>query len=132
MTSVEIELPANSKFGYLFALIFSLATGYFYLNTSWTWVFVFGGLALLLLAVTIVKPEALRPLNKLWMKFALLLSVVVSPIVFGIIFFGLVTPYAVVMRFFGRDELRTKRSYRETYWILRSQTQPQTNFSLQF
>ncbi len=127
-----MKLPSNSKFGYLFVAIFSLASGYFYFSSSSIWFFVFGGLTFLFLAVTILKPEVLRPLNQLWMKLALLLSYVASPIVYAIIFFGLVTPYALVMRYFGRDELRTRKSSRETYWILRSQTQPQTNFSLQF
>jgi hypothetical protein len=93
---------------------------------------VFIAAALAFLLVTLIKSDALLPLNKLWMRFGLLLSMIVSPIVLGVIFFGLFTPYALIMRIFGRDELRLKIKKGETHWKSRSQTMPQTDFTQQF
>lgn len=62
------------------------------------------------------KPEILFPINKLWMGLGLLLGMIVSPIILGIIFFGLFTPIGLLMRLFGRDELRLIPSNIGSYW----------------
>ena len=46
----------------------------------------------------------------------LALGKVVSPIVLGIIFFGLITPIALIARLMGRDELKLRRPKKSTYW----------------
>ena len=46
----------------------------------------------------------------------LALGKIVSPIVLGIIFFGLITPIALIARLLGRDELKLKRPKKSTYW----------------
>ena len=104
----EVELPSNKKFGFFFTFIFTLVAVYFSSTTNLKWTYAFSIVALLFLLITLIKSDALLPLNKLWMRFALLLGMIISPIVLGIIFFGLVTPYALVMKMFGRDELRLK------------------------
>jgi hypothetical protein len=50
---------------------------------------------------------------------------VVSPLILGIMFFGLFTPFGVVMRAFGRDAM--KRRYepqRASYWERRDPPGP--------
>jgi len=88
----EIELPSNRKFGFFFTFVFGTAATYFYYAANVTWTYVFIIAALIFLIVTLVKSDALLPLNQLWMRFGLLLGMVVSPIVLGFIFFGLFTP----------------------------------------
>ena len=45
---------------------------------------------------------------------------VVTPMAMAVLFFGLVTPIAVLLRIFGRDPLRLKRDPKATtYWIER-------------
>ena len=128
----EMELPSNRKFGFFFTFVCALTATYFYYSANVTWTYVFFAAALAFLLVTLTKSDALLPLNKLWMRFGLLLSMIVSPIVLGVIFFGLFTPYALIMRIFGRDELRLKIKKVETHWKSRSQTMPQTDFTQQF
>ena len=82
--------------------------------------------------ITFVNEHALLPLNKLWMKFGQLIGIIVSPIVLGIIFFGIFTPYSLLMRLFGRDELQLKLRKRKSYWKLRDQSIPITNFRKQY
>ena len=72
---------------------------------SWRWT---GGIALFLLAATIIYPAALKPLNRLWLKFGLLLHKVVNPIVMGFVFFGAVLPTGLIMRALGKELLRRK------------------------
>ena len=53
-------------------------------------------------------------------------------IVLGIIFFGLFTPIAILMRLSGRDELRLKLIKKPSHWILRNETIKSQSFKHQF
>ena len=84
---------------------------------SWRWT---GGIAVLFLAATLLYPAALKPLNRLWLKFGLLLHKVVNPIMMAFVFFGAVLPTGLVMRALGKDPLRLKRQPdANSYWIER-------------
>ncbi|MDA9914770.1 hypothetical protein N9D88_02970 [Alphaproteobacteria bacterium] len=89
----EIELPSNRKFGFFFTFVFAAAAAYFYYSTNLTWAYVFVAAALAFLLVTLIKSDALLPLNKLWMRFGLLLGMIVSPIVLvGLFSLGFLHP----------------------------------------
>lgn len=48
------------------------------------------------------------------------LGSIVSPVVMGIVFFIVVTPVGLIMRFLGKDLLRINKSkFVSTYWISR-------------
>ena len=128
----EIELPSNRKFGFFFTFAFAAAAAYFFHAESITWAYVFVTAALIFLLITLIKSDVLLPLNKLWMRFGLLLGMIVSPIVLGIIFFGLFTPIAMLMRLSGRDELRLRFSHKVSHWITRSEPIKSESFKNQF
>ena len=128
----EIELPSNRKFGLFFTFIFALAAAYFYNATSVSLAYAFGATSVIFLGVTLVKADILLPLNKLWMRFGLLLGMIVSPIVLGVIFFGLFTPIAILMRLSGRDELRLKFSQKASHWQTRGEPINSESFKQQF
>ena len=128
----EIELPSNRKFGFFFTFAFAAAAAYFFHAESITWAYVFVTAALIFLLITLIKSDVLLPLNKLWMRFGLLLGMIVSPIVLGIIFFGLFTPIAILMRLSGRDELRLRFSHKVSHWITRSEPIKSESFKHQF
>jgi polyferredoxin len=94
--------------------------------------YLFAVTALVLFLVTLVKADLLLPLNKLWMRFGLLLGMIVSPIVLGVIFFGLFTPITFLMRLSGRDELRLKFKQKNTHWITRDDMIQADSFKNQF
>jgi len=126
------QLPSNKNFGFFFTLIFALVGMYFYYseNISWGNLFISGSLIFLL--ITLIKSDALLPFNKLWMRFGLVLGMLVSPIVLGIIFFCLFTPVAVLMKIFGRDELRLKFKQKHSHWITRNESIKAVSFKHQF
>jgi saxitoxin biosynthesis operon SxtJ-like protein len=86
------------------------------------------------LAVTLVRPAMLAPLNRLWFRFGLLLNRVVNPIVMALLFFVTVTPIALVMRALGKDPLRLKSAPgQSSYWIVRDPVGPRSgSFKDQF
>lgn len=67
---------------------------------KWPWI-VGGALGLW----GIVAPMTLDPVYRTWMKFGLLLSRITTPIVLGIVFFGVIFPIGFAMRMAGRDPM---------------------------
>ena len=132
MNPDKIILPSNYKFGIFFSFIFFAAFIYFFYFSSNFWHYVFGFLCIIFFLITVINAEILLPLNKLWFKFGILLGKVISPLVMGIIFFGIFTPVAVFMRFSGRDELRITMKKKKSYWISRHETIKPDSFNNQF
>jgi len=128
------SLPSERTFGFVFTGIFLLIATYLWYHDSKTVAIqTFLVLAVVFLALTLFMPIALRPLNKAWYKFGLLLGRVVSPIVLGILFFVLITPIAIVMRLAGRDPLKLRKQNVQSHWIDRSPPGPEsTSFKDQF
>lgn len=111
------QLPSNKKFGLLFFGIFLAMALYAYSKNVATLTV---GLLLLLSSAFLISSffyqALLNPLNKAWFMLGLALGKIVSPIVLGIIFFGLITPIALIARLLGRDELKLKRPKKSSYW----------------
>ena len=53
----------------------------------WPWV-IFGVLAVL----GLVAPMALNPVYKIWMRFGLIMSKIMTPLIMGIVFYFVITP----------------------------------------
>ena len=135
MKSFEnIKLPASRKFGFFFTSVFALLGSYFLFVGLNSIAYVMFAITAVFLLTTLIKADALLPLNKLWMKLGLLLGMIVNPIVLGIIFFGLFTPMSLLMKLFRRDELRLKLvADRKSHWKERNLDDTQTNtFKHQF
>jgi Saxitoxin biosynthesis operon protein SxtJ len=117
--------PSDRRFGFLIGLGLAAVAirGYFH---SWSVGAVVGVLALgaSFLLFAWLAPRRLAPLTAGWMRFGEILGRFVSPIVLGVIFFGIITPVAAATRMFGRDELRLKRTTEKTYWIDRRPAGP--------
>lgn len=128
----EIVLPSNKKFGYFFTFVFAVATTYFFTNEVESWAYIFAVTAIVFFLVTAATPDVLLPLNKLWMRFGFLLGMIFNPIVLGLIFFGIFTPMAVLMRLSGRDELRLKFKNKSSHWVSRDEPIQAESFKHQF
>lgn len=115
------KLPSERSFGFLFMAVFAIvgARGIF---KHWNWIicnaFFLASGAFGLLALT--NPKVLAPFNKAWFYLGRGIGKVVSPIVLGIIFLGVLTPVSILIWLFGRDELRLKRRSASSYWIDRT------------
>ena len=81
--------------------------------------------SLLFLLFALVLPKALAPLNWVWTKFGLVLHRIVSPVVLGVLFYGVFTPLGIIMRLFGGDPLRLRfNPNAQSYWIERTPPGP--------
>ena len=76
--------------------------------------------------IAIVRPRLLGPITRAWLALGEVLHRVISPMVLGILFFGIISPIAAVMRFAGRDALRRKLDPEESsYWTVRHPPGPE-------
>ena len=79
---------------------------------AWPWI-----VAAPLWALALVQPLWLRWIYRGWMRFGLLASRVMTPLVLGIVFFAMIAPMALVLRLVGKDPLHralhpNQKSYR--------------------
>ena len=126
-TNQTPPLPSERSFGLTMAVVFGLLGGWLGWRGSLS-APVIGilGAALLFLLAALLFPRPLRPLNIAWMRFGLLLNRIVSPIVMGVLFFVLLSPIALLMRWRGRDALHRRFDpSRSSYWTDRDPPGPE-------
>jgi hypothetical protein len=70
--------------------------------------------------VTVAVPRLLKPFNVAWHRFGLVLHKVVSPIVLGALFYGVLTPIAAAMRASRKNLLQLRKPDVSTYWHART------------
>lgn len=58
--------------------------------------------------INMVVPQVYRPIAVVWFGLSNLLGTIVSKILLVIVFFGVVTPIAVLRRLFGKDSLKLR------------------------
>jgi hypothetical protein len=110
--------PSNRSFGLVFTAVF-LVVG--------TWPLVRDGnprvwalvVAAGFLAAALVAPAVLSPLNRAWLRLGLAMHHVVNPVVMAVLFYGVVTPFALVLRLAGKRFTAASRPDpgAATYWI---------------
>lgn len=116
------EAPDGSSdrgFGLVFAAVFGVIGAWPLLGggAPRLWALV---AAAAFLAVAAAAPRLLAPLNRAWTRFGLLLGRIVTPLVMGLLFYGMVTPMGLAMRALGKDPLRRRFDRAAaSYWIAR-------------
>ena len=114
---INIKRKDNITFGILFFILF-LIIGLYPLKSEgliriWSVV-----LSLVLLIITIIRPNLFTFINKLWIQFGILLGKIISPIVMGLVFFFVVTPIGILVRVLKKDVMGLKKGV-TSYWITR-------------
>ena len=110
--------PTNRSFG---LTVGGILVGIIAIRALWvgtlgpiSWTVLAIGATLVILAV--VAPATLTGANRGWMALGLFLNRVVSPVVMGLVFFLVVVPTALVMRWRGHDPLGLRSSRATSYW----------------
>ncbi len=117
----NIKLPSNRNFGIVFFIVFLIIALWPVLKQNeiriWSLIISF-----IFFVLGLINSRLLTPLNKLWFKFGILLGNIISPIIMGIVFFLVVTPTGLIMRFFRKDILKLKKNSSDSYWINKNNT----------
>ncbi len=112
------KVGSNRNFGIVFFVVFLLISIWPIIDGHslriWSLIISFTFLFLGLL-----NSKILSPLNLLWIKFGEILGKIIAPLVMGIIYFIVITPIGLFMRFIGKDILGKKFLKTQSYWIKR-------------
>ena len=119
MKQKEIKISSNKSFGLVFFVIFIIIALWPLLNDGniriWSII-----VSIIFLTLGLLNSKILTPFNKLWMRLGALLGIIVSPIVMGVVYFGIITPIGLIMKLFGKDVLNLKLDKnKKTYWTLK-------------
>lgn len=121
------------QFGWMLCGFSLLLGGFWAWRGRGPWAWYIAGAGLPLGVLTAVFPEALgRRIYKVWMGAAFIIGSVVSPLIMGFLYYGMVTPFAIVMKLAGRDALRLKRPRVESYWTALSIPEDKSYFERLF
>ena len=125
----ETKVGSNKSFGIVFFVVFLLISLYPLLNDEkiryWSLL-----ISLVFLILGLINSNILKPLNKIWFKFGIILGKIISPLVMGVIFFFVVTPTGLLMRIFKKDILNLKFNNNKSYWI--EKKEPKSKMKNQF
>jgi hypothetical protein len=116
-SKTDVEMGSERSFGIVFAVVFGIIGAWPLLGGGdiriWAMAIAAG-----FLLTAFLRPSVLKPLNKIWFAFGMLLHKIISPIVMGILFFLTVTPIAMLLKLFGKDPLTKKFDPdMDSYWI---------------
>ncbi len=90
-------------------------------GSGWLWL----AAAAIFLILALFWTAPLGRLNRILVRFGLLLYWVINPVVMAFLYYSTVVPMGLTMRAFGRDALRLKRDKdAASYWILREPPGP--------
>ena len=125
----EDKINSNRSFGIVFFIFFLIISLYplIYDQNIRIWSLIF---SIIFLLLGLFNAKILTPLNKIWFKFGIFLGRFISPIIMGVIFFGLVTPIGLLLRIFRKDILKLKFNNKNTYWDKKNNLK--NNFKNQF
>jgi len=106
------------KFGITMSAVFALLGG-FSLWRGKDYYFSFVILSIVFLFLGLVIPFLLKPIHKIWMSLAILMSCFMTRVILSILFYFGLTPIGFLARLFGKDFLGLKfgKNTANSYWI---------------
>ena len=110
---------SEKSFGLLLSFVFLIISIWplFFIGDLRLWSLI---ISVIFFSISFIKPNILRPLNIIWIKFGEVLGLVIAPIVMALVYFFILTPISIIVRIFGKDLLNLKFFEKQkTYWIKR-------------
>jgi hypothetical protein len=115
----EVRPPSERSTGLVFAGVAVVVAAWGRNTPNVPWIAL--GVALALVAISLLAPKLLKPLNLVWFQIGLLLHRVLNPLVMLAMFVVILLPAGLIMRL-RHDPLRSRRASgpESTYWIDRA------------
>jgi hypothetical protein len=94
---------------------------------AWPW-----AIAAPLWLLALVQPSWLRRIYRAWMRFGLLASRVMTPLILGIVFFVMISPMAIVRRLMGKDPMQRALDPSQSSYRVQSTKSPKEKLERPF
>jgi hypothetical protein len=119
--STDYTAAKGRKFGFTVGLAFGVLSAVAWWREAPRVFVVLASLGAVLITAALVAPRALRTVEHAWMKLALLISKVTTPVFMGVIYYVVLTPVGALRRAAGRNSL-VHRAGPHGHWADRSTT----------
>lgn len=132
-TGIPARLTAaqGRRFGLTVGIAFLVIAGILLWREYYKTAIVLGSLGGVLVLAGLLVPTHLGPVERGWMKLAHAISKVVTPIVMGIMYLVLLTPFGIGRRLFGGNPLEHSPG-EQGFWSARPSERRRSNLSRQF
>jgi hypothetical protein len=127
--SARLSAAEGRRFGFTIGIAFLAVAGLLWWRTHIVAAAIAGSLGALLLLSGALVPGKLGPVHAAWMRFALVLSKVTTPVFMTIVYFVVITPIGVIRRAAGKSPILVRGS--STRWESRG-GQPRSDLNRQF
>jgi len=89
---------------------------------------------ILLVFFGLIHPAILKPLQKIWMSFSIVIGFFMSHIILSVLFYLVLTPIGLVMRLFGKDILDQRiEKNKISYWKdIENKVKPKESYERQY
>lgn len=105
------------NFGFVMTVPLALIGAFLWWKGKGAYPYLFGASAFFLVTGLLI-PQVLRPIEKVWMKFAEIMGAIMSRVILTLAFFLMITPLGILLKIMGKDLLDLKLSdQRESYWV---------------
>lgn len=138
MALIDIKWTPTTRdlriFGVIWLVFFGLVAAWMLSRGStMIWVSAAAGVAVTGGVLGMLLPELLRPVYLLWMTLAFPIGWLVSHLILGFVYFGLLLPIGLLLRMVGHDPLRRKdKGVAETHWCERHTETESSRYFRQF
>jgi len=116
---IKSEEKDLRSFGRVMGIAFGLLACFLFWKHRPVWP-VFTGFSVFFFIFSLVFPKALKPVQKVWMALALMMGFVMTSVILSVLFYGVVTPIALILRCTGKFPLILGADPSAlTYWVTR-------------
>ena len=131
--NIKSEKSDLRNFGVTVGIILLIISGFLFWKEKESFqIFLAIGITLFFTAIAI--PRVLKPVYRIWMIFAIILGWFMTRLILSLLFYTILTPIGLILRFFGKQflELGWEKS-KESYWNFRTNENLQNeNYEKQF
>lgn len=111
------------EFGITIGIVFLVLAGFGFWRGRATAVY-FLIIGVSSIGLGLIVPAVLKPLQKVWMGFAVVMGFVMSRVILTVLFFGVLTPIGFLMKLLGKDLLDERIvKAQPSYWHERAVTE---------
>ncbi len=114
-SSTDFSASEGRRFAFPVGTAFLLLSGVLFWREKDTAFPIILGLGAVLLVLGAIIPARLGPLYRAWMRMALAISKVTTPILLGVVYFAVMTSTGLIMRLFGKKPIVHPLA-EQSYW----------------
>ncbi len=117
LSATGLKNKRQRNFGLKLGATLLLVGGVFWWRNQLILSVVFWAASLVLILAAIAVPQWLGPVERWWMQIGHWIGRFTTPIMTAIVFFGLLSTAGIVLRLFGADPIKARRS--DSLWVTR-------------